>query len=157
MESLRYCSPLSADKPLTIFKYAFQQPRSEGSRREPWERGWSFSYAELGDNRNSRTRFLDSRGWRKNKLRENETRGFSYPFPRSPLEAWARQFLKVRVTFQSLNKTVKSKANVLISYPDFTQPRRQGAFPTPPPKPGKSALWTRLSLHSVLRCTRLAK
>ena len=91
MESLRYFLPLSTEKPLIIFKYVFLEPRSKGGRREPWELGWSFSYAELGENRNSRTRSPSL--WApvvqgsqivedvaKNKLRENETRGFSYPF-----------------------------------------------------------------------------
>ena len=36
-------------------------------------------------------------------------RGFSYPFPRSLLEAWAVSFLKVQVTFWSLNQTVKQR------------------------------------------------
>lgn len=47
------------------------------------EVGLSVTLHCVGDNRNSRTtKFSDSRGCRKNKLRENETRGFSYPFPR---------------------------------------------------------------------------
>ena len=111
LESLRSFLRLSTEKPLIIFKYAFQKPRSKGSRREPWERGWSFSYTKLA----WATIGIVVQGSQivedvaKNKLKENETRGFSYPFPPSLLEAWAVSFLKVRVTFWSLNQTVKQR------------------------------------------------
>ena len=107
VESLCYFLPLSTEKPLTIFKYVFQQPRSKGSRREPWERGWSFIYAELGDYKNSCTRFSDSRGCRKKQAKRKWDARFFVSV--SLLDAWAVSFLKVRVTFWSLNQTVKSR------------------------------------------------
>lgn len=107
VESLRYFLLLSTEKPLIIFKYVFQEPRSKGSRREPWERGWSFSYAELGNNRNSRTRFSDSKGCRKKQAKRKWDARFFVSV--SLLEAWAVSFLKVRVNFWSLNQTVKSR------------------------------------------------
>ena len=113
LESLRSFLPLSTEKPLIIFKYAFQKPRSKGSRREPWERGWSFSYTKLAWATIGivvqGSQIVEDVAKIKNKLRENETRGFSYPFPRSLLKAWAVSFLKVRVSFWSLNQTVKPR------------------------------------------------
>ena len=107
VESLRYFLPLSTEKPFIILRYVFLEPRSKGSRREPWELGWSFSYAELGNNRSSRTRFSDSRGCRKKQAKRKWDARFFVSV--SLLEAWAVSFLKVRVTFWSLNQTVKSR------------------------------------------------
>ena len=131
VESLRYFLLLSTEKPLIIFKYVFQEPRSKGSRREPWERGWSFSYAELGNNRNSRTRFSDSKGCRKKQAKRKWDARFFVSV--SLLEAWAVSFLKVRVTFLSLNQTVriKRKSLCLTVYEISEVPSHQNSVTSP--------------------------
>ena len=131
VESLRYFLPLSTEKPLIIFKYVFLEPRSKGSRREPWELGWSFSYAELGNNRSSRTRFSDSRGCRKKQAKRKWDARFFVSV--SLLEAWAVSFLKVRVTFWSLksNSQIKRRSRCLTVNEISEVPSQQNSVTSP--------------------------
>ena len=135
MESLCYFLPLSTEKPLIIFKYVFQQPRSKGSRREPWERGWSFSYAELGDYKNSRTRFSDRRGCRKKQAKRKWDARFFVSV--SLLEAWAVSFLKVRVTLwpgfvvPKSNSQIKRRSRCLTVNEISEVPSQQNSVTSP--------------------------
>ena len=118
LESLRSFLPLSTEKPLIIFKYVFQQPRSKGSRREPWKRGWSFSYTILGDNRSSRTRFSDSRGCRKKQAKRKWDARFSYIVSTISARGLGRQFLKSPGNFlvPKSNSQTKRRSRCLPVY-----------------------------------------
>ena len=134
VESLRCFLPLSTEKPLTIFKYVFQQPRSKGSRREPWERGWSFSYAELGDYKNSRTRFSDSKGCRKKQAKRKwDGRFFVSSCTMISARGLGRQFLKSPGNFlvPKSNSQIKRRSLWLTMYEISEVPSQQNSVTSP--------------------------
>ena len=133
VESLRYFLLLSTEKPLIIFKYVFQEPRSKGSRREPWERGWSFSYIKLGDNRNSRTRFSDSRGCRKKQAKRKWDTRFFVSVSTISARGLGRQFLKSPGNFvvPKSNSQIKRRSRCLTVNEISEVPSQQNSVTSP--------------------------